>query len=348
MNNQTEENGLLLVRKGKRYRLTEQGANFIIRPEGGKGGEDVVSRWNVEAVAVQGAQKGDLLILYLKDSERKYTLAADSSGETIDDLFKGIERYNPPKKCAAPAQTAYNAPMGDQRGKMLKIGSGLDMAAFICAVLTVLDVFSPLNWIACILIGAVTVGYVIAYPQYFSLRSKSRRGRSGNDGRTARVGSGCIASAFAVLSRVLLDYCIFDWTVPVVIGLLGGLAMTAVMMIRSREAREHGMLLAAVFIVSAVAFAGAAGQINHLANIGAEPPLVCRVEDTDKSARSRHGGRRYSCEVELETGERLNLPVSEGEYALISPGDSVLVYRGKGALGVDYAYYAGRAVQEDE
>lgn len=348
MNHQTEEKELLLVCKGRRYRLTEQGANFIIRPDVGKGGEDVVSRWDVEAVAVQGAQKGDLLILYLKDSERKYTLAADSSADTMDDLFKGIERYNPPKRRAAPAQTAYEAPMNDQRGKMLKIGIGLDMAAFICAVLTGLDVFSPFSWIACILIGAVTVGYVMAYPQYFSLKSKSRRGQARHDGREAQVGSGCIASAFALLTRVLLDYCVFDWTVLIIIGLLGGLAMTAVMMIRSREVREQQGLLAAVFIVSAVAFAGAAGQINHLANIGAEPPQICRVVDTDKSARSRHGGRRYSCKVEMESGERFTLPVSQGEYMLIGPGDSVLVYRGKGALGVDYAYYAGRAVQEGE
>ena len=48
-----------------------------------------------------------------------------------------------------------------------------------------------------------------------------------------------------------------------------------------------------------------------------------------------------NCTVEINDGTEISLPISREIYRGLELGDQVLVYTGTGALGIEYAYFAG-------
>ena len=68
---------------------------------------------------------------------------------------------------------------------------------------------------------------------------------------------------------------------------------------------------------------------------------TCVVTDLDYHRGGRRHISTYYCTVEINYGTEIRLPITREIYRGLEFGDQVLVYTGTGALGIEYAYFAG-------
>ena len=61
------------------------------------------------------------------------------------------------------------------------------------------------------------------------------------------------------------------------------------------------------------------------------------VTDMDQTNYNR--ADNFYCTVVLASGDEVKLEIDIVEYSHLQPGDTVTVYAGQGALGIEYAYY---------
>ena len=95
-----------------------------------------------------------------------------------------------------------------------------------------------------------------------------------------------------------------------------------------------------VLIMSVLLSFGVAVHVNHLANFDPDDPQICTVVDTRREGGGRHADRYY-CSVILESGGQIEIPISGSAYHQLQSGDEVTIFTGRGALGIEYAYYVG-------
>lgn len=330
-----------LIRKEKEYRLTRNGDKLVLRSAEK---ERIYDAYTLRGVAVQGFCTGDLLILYSGEGKQKYELAEDCAPETVDKLFEGVKRFQARKQSSTGVVSRrpdWRREMQEPEKlkRMLRIGRVLNAAGFTCAFVSMF-VAVPALIVMCMAVLGVSTLLCLIYPQYFSIMDWRGYRRAGYTSDAAQMELGIVLPAVMLMFRTMRDFSFPDWLSLIVIGLTAGAAACVLLFLLLRDVRQNPRLLGGIFLTAALAAAGTAGQINHLANFSVEPPGIYMVENTD-THRSGRGARSYYCEIKTEQGKLISLWIPVSEYQNMERGDNVLVYIGEGALGIEYAYYVG-------
>jgi len=328
-----------LIRKEKEYRLTRDGEKLVFCSDER---EQIYDICTLRGVSVQGFCAGDWLTIYKEDGEQRYELAEDCAPEAMDALFEGVKRLKAKKvqsNRAVPRRPDWRAEMQEpeQLKRMLRIGRVIQAVALIGSLGSFFTAI-PAFILMCMAAITASLWCCLRYPQYFSIMDSREYIRAGYTSKAMCMNDGLALSAVVLMFRTMFDFYFTEWRALITIGVIAGAAGCALLFAALKDVRQNPKLLIGIFLTAALAAAGISGQINHLCNFAAEPPKIYVVEKME-SHRSRKSPRKYYCEVQTEQGERLRLRVSYDEYSSTEQGDSVLVYIGEGALGIEYAYF---------
>lgn len=297
---------------------------------------------DLRGVAIGGCCAGDIIVLYTKDKKLKYVLSDDYSDEEIKAMFTGIERFRPPQNGGSKSRKAdWRTEMQTEsmRKVMGPIGVVLNLCGCVCLVGTSLFGRHSVLWSTfCLLVTAISIGLYLLYPQYFSIMVSKEYKRVGYTAKVKYLEFAIMAPALALTLRSLRDYSFPNWIPLLIAGVVVGFAATIIMYIFSKEVRENTSLIVVVLLLSVIVSSGIVGQLNHLANFGADEPQTCTVIDTEREDGGRHADRYY-CTVALASGSEVEVPISGSVYNKLQSGDLVTVYIGQGAFGIEYAYF---------
>lgn len=300
-----------------------------------------VLKKELRGVAYGGCEAGDSLILHTKQEKLKYVLSDDYTAEDMHSVFSGIKRLQAPKQ--KTGKTDWRTPeQTEQMWKiMLPLGIVLDVLGYVCAVGLLLSNGPSLGWVvaSAVLLMAASAVY-IAFAQYFSILGKKEFRQTGSRARVCHIEHAFLAPCLGLAWRAMEDHCYLDWPLMLIASLILGIVLSVIMYRCSRECRESTTLTVMVILFSVLLAFGMIGHVNHYANRDPEPPQVCRIADKFAEKGSR------GCVVRLDSGEEIEITVSGAIYEQIELGDSLLVFCGKGALGIEYAYCVGQLPPE--
>lgn len=228
-------------------------------------------------------------------------------------------------------------PRGRKRAK--RLGSILDWSSLLLSLLMLFRGRVSLPWVLtglCFSLIALTA--YLLYPQYYTLTDPKKNRYPGAKVKTTRL-SYAIALPFCLPVLFLHSFRIGGWQLLLLYSLLGGVLLTLLLGCLSRELREHRGLLVTTLLVAVIGLYGILGAFNHIANTDPAPAKERAVVEVDVRIGRR---RRSYCEVVMGNGEHLHLPISLATARELQPGDRVWVVCDTGALGVEYAYFAGK------
>lgn len=297
---------------------------------------------DLRGVAIGGCCAGDVIVLYTKDKKLKYVLSDDYSDEEINVVFTGIERFQPPKNGGSKSRKAeWRTEMQTESvWKVMKpIGVILNFCGIVC--LFGICLFGRLNalWsIFCLVTMAVSIGLYCFFPQYFSIMGKKEYKRVGYTAKVNHLNVAIVAPALALTFRSMSDFGFLNWIPVLIASVVSGFVVTIIMYIFSKEVRENTSLKIVVLLLSVLCSIGIVEQLNHLANFDADEYQICTVIDTEIYDGRKHVDQYY-CTVALASGSEVEIPISRSVYKKIQSGDLVTIYIGKGALGIEYAYF---------
>ena len=109
----------------------------------------------------------------------------------------------------------------------------------------------------------------------------------------------------------------------------------------SKEIRENPDLMFGTILISILVSGGIVMQTNHHLDLEPENAKLYSIIDLDYHNTGRRNIDRYFCTVMKDDGTEIRVPVGRKTYYDLELGDRVLVYSGTGALGIEYAYFAG-------
>ena len=185
--------------------------------------------------------------------------------------------------------------------------------------------------------------YILA-PRYFTLlMQKADQNKSG----TAPVKSLRIAMfmpvANLILSGINSPAIILDGELMMLEVVCLALVLVALLYLCCREIRESRGLLLSVVIMTVLVSFGVVKSGNHQLNVDeppAEPYVVVDKDTRVRRKRKRRHLKRYQYELTLrsDTGDTIEVSVSEAEYQEYQVGDIIFVYVDTGAFGIEYAY----------
>lgn len=140
--------------------------------------------------------------------------------------------------------------------------------------------------------------------------------------------------------RLVRDYLILDWTmligVSLVAAVLVGIALLTVFKPKGIKLWQY----ACISLMICLCVLGICAQLNVVLDFSKPEVQRCQVVNQRK-AESRHRGPdtiNYYWIVVTETGEELEIPVTQAQYDTVLKGAIVPVKFSKGALGIPYAY----------
>lgn len=303
---------------------------------------ETIMKKDLRGVAIGGCGAGDVIILYAGDKKLTYVLSDDYAVEDINAIFTGIERFRPPKSNGAISRKAdWRTEMqnGSTQKIMESISIVLNIASCVCFVGTSLFGRFSVTWSSvCLLAIVISVGLYFLYPQYFSIMRKKEYKRVGYTAKVNHLEFAITAPTLALTLRCIGDFHFPNWGPLLIACAIAGITVSIIMYIFSREVRENISLLVAVLLLSIFLSFGIVGQLNHLANLGADELQACTVVDTEREEDGRSADRYY-CTVKLGSGAEEEIPISRSVYSTLQPGDVVTIYIGQGALGIEYAYF---------
>lgn len=304
---------------------------------------ETIMKSDLRGVSVGGNCAGDAIVLHMRDRKLKYVLSDDYSDEAINAMFKGAERIQATKNSASkPRKFDWRTEMQtESKRKVLKIiGTVLDVSAFVCIYcVSRYGRLSAIWSFASLMVMAVSIGLYFVYPGYFTIMLEKTYKRAGYTADVKHINTPIIFPALALALRTIRDFSFPSWTQIVIGSVVAGVLSSAVMYIFSREVRENTSLAIAVLCISVFLSFGIVGQINHLANSDADKTQICVLIDTEREDGSRDSDNQYYCTVEMESGDEMKIPISRSVYNKLHSGDTVRVYTGQGALGIEYAYF---------
>lgn len=303
---------------------------------------ETIMKTDLRGVAIGGCCAGDVVVLYTKDRKMKCVLSDDYSDEEIKAMFPGIDRFQPPKNGGSKSHKfdwRTEMQVDSMRKIMRIIGGVLNFSGCVCFVGASLFGRLSVMWsIICLSIMAISIGMYFAYPQYFSIMGSKEYKRAGYTAKVKHLEFAIMAPSLALTLRSLSDYHFPNWAPLMIAGAVIGIATSIIMYIFSREVRENISLVVVVLLLSMFVSCGIVGQLNHLANFGADEPQICTVIDTERDDGGRHADRFY-CSVSLESGVEIEIPISGSVYNELQAGDMVTIFTGQGAFGIEYAYF---------
>lgn len=229
------------------------------------------------------------------------------------------------------------------RPVMKGVGFCLNIAGFICFFGGLLIGHLKTYWtFICFAVLFISLILYLTYPQYFTLLEKSKyNNRVGHKTKISHIDFGIMVPGLTLLIRSLLDFSFQDWTLLVVFSVAAGVVFSLIMYFLSREIRENTDLILATVILSVFVSGGIVLQLNHIMNEESGDIETCVVTDLDYHRGGPRHISTYYCTVETNDGKEIRPPISREIYRGLELGDQVLVYTGTGALGIEYAYFAG-------
>lgn len=223
------------------------------------------------------------------------------------------------------------------------IGNSLNILGVAVFITTMIFGRISLFWfISCCLVTLISLTIYFIFPQYFTLMEEHTFKRKRINSKVIFLEIAVSFPMCALILRSLIDFHIISWMPLIVYAFVGGTLFSFLVYILSREARENKGMLLGLTLLSIVIFGAITTQINHFANIVPEPAQMCKIIELDSHRYSRRKFTLYNCDVELQSGEKIRLPISRKQHSELKPGDDVLSYRGRGFLGIEYAYYVGK------
>jgi hypothetical protein len=305
---------------------------------------ETVMKTELRGVAMGGCCAGDVVVLYTRSRKLKFALSDDYSSEEMKAMFTGIERFQPPKNSGSKSRKAdwrTELQVESQQKVMGIIGGVLDVGGCVCFVATVMFGRLSAAWsVICMAFMVISMGLYLAYPQYFSLMGAKEYNRVGYTAKVTHLDFAVVGPALGLAVRCFWDYYIPTLMPVLLAGVLMGAAVSIVLYIRAREVKENLSFTVVVLIMSVLLSFGVAVHVNHLANFDPDDPQICTVVDTRREGGGRHADRYY-CSVILESGGQIEIPISDSAYHQLQSGDEVTIFTGRGALGIEYAYYVG-------
>lgn len=217
------------------------------------------------------------------------------------------------------------------------LGTVLTVAGIAALGATIPDRSRIIGVACCAVLAAVSLAVYLRFPQYYTLMDKKEYTKSGFKARVKHLDLAVFGPCFG-LGIQLRHFCITGWVWLVALSLLVAAAVFGLLWVCSREVREHGHVQAVAVLIALFLGVGVVINGNHYLNRNPEPPQTYTVMETTKSGSSR-SGRSYACVVELEPGVQKKIPVTFNQYGTLQPGDTVRVFYGPGAFGVEYAYF---------
>lgn len=303
---------------------------------------ETILKTDLRGVAFGGCCAGDVIVLYTKDKKLKYVLSDDYSDEDIKAVFAGTERFQAPKNGGSKSRKSdWRTEMQSEsmRKIMGPIGVALNVLGCVSFVGTMLLGRLSVMWsIICLFVMAVSIGIYFVYPHYFSVMGRKEYKRVGYTAEVKHLDLAIMTPALALALRSSGDFYFPDWVPILIASAIMGIAASIIMYIFSREVRENTSLIVVIVLISVFLSCGIVGQLNHLANFSADEPQTCTVNNTKRDDGGRYADRFY-CSVSLESGVEMEIPISGSMYNKLQAGDVVTIFTGKGALGIEYAYF---------
>ena len=302
-----------------------------------------ILKQDLRGVAIGGCEAGSVLVLHTKDKKLKYVLSDDSSEESMSSMFGDIERFKAPKNSGSKTKRndwRKDLQVESHKKPMKIIGYILNVLGFLSGMGAALFGYSkPLYIYTCFIIPLITAIQYFCFQQYYTLMGSKAYSEVGYTAKVTNLTSGLTTPIIGLVIFNLTNYHYPDW-MPIIIGSVAiMIPIGCIFFFRSREVRENRSFLVEIVLVCTVFIHGYICQINHMANHQVEFQRSV-VTDLRKVEGGRHADRYYVAVI-LDDNTELELPIARSEYNAILPGDSVNVFYGKGALGIEYAYLAG-------
>ena len=223
------------------------------------------------------------------------------------------------------------------------VGTTLNTAGFACFFCGLCFGRLSLFWsVICFVIPSISLAFYLLYPHYFTLMGeKLFRKRVGNKTRISHIDMALIFPALTILIRSFMDFQFQNYSLLLCYSILGGLIIAGAIYFFSKEIRENPDLMFGTILISILVSGGIVMQTNHHLDLEPENAKLYSIIDLDYHNTGRRNIDRYFCTVMKDDGTEIRVPVGRKTYYDWELGDRVLVYSGTGALGIEYAYFAG-------
>lgn len=300
---------------------------------------------DVWSYAMSSTEAGSGLLLYVHNEVRSYRIYENYSAEEMSLLLEGISKFGE----VEPPVEPYYAPMEDwrlarQNPWMLRLLKPFtyswNVFAVVCAVAAYRgSITELLPVMLCVLVVFLSLLLYLLLPQYYSFLDKDSYKAHGYTAPVLHLHllpSMLIPCAALWWRAVEVGYRCFP-SPPFYYGILFLILTCIFLKYLSREARQHAF---PVFLIATVMFLygiGATAALNRW-QIEEPPPHSYEV-------MSVHEGPPKSgpyCLVKDGDGHRM-FHISDADYEILQPGDSLLVIHNTGRLGIYYEYVVGAA-----
>lgn len=296
----------------------------------------------LRGVAVGDNTAGSVVVLYHGKKKHKFLLSDDYDEAYLNAMFAGHERFLAPEDIGGKSKNEdWRAESWDplEAKKMDVIGTLLNVCGVAYFLLnTFLNDGSPLWFMCGVTITVIVLALYLMFPQYYSMMSDKMYRNAGFKNGVKRLH---IAFMFPILGVAFSSFYAFtirNWLAMWIWAVLICVLLTVLLHHFSREMREVGELVVVVALFFLLGGYGLAVNANHLLNFSPSEPQSYVVTEKEHR-RNRKGPDDYECIITLEDGSELELDVQAKIYREVEVGDEILVYVGKGALGVEYAYF---------
>ena len=283
----------------------------------------------LRGVAIGGELAGDMICLYPKSGKRlDFTLELDYEDAFVEDFFRSIPRFAPPKK-PGDKKLDWRAQKQDPvLFERLKYVPPLCMVVAASAACGYVRTSHWIGFTLCLICMAVQIGLAVCMPVYFTITlPKGAKKHKVWELELPLLVPMCI---LIFRSRVnLLEDSAF-W-VTLLIGAAAGFVLYQYL----PDMKEEKWGLLCTMMVSAFAGMLLIGQCNQVYDFKVKDNYVLQVEDLHTSSHRR--GRTYYCHVTLPDGRTVSLDISGDLYKSLEVGDWIRVERGEGAFGMEYA-----------
>lgn len=291
----------------------------------------------IEDVAYDETGCGEVVIS-TRDKRYRYISIGDYEDGHIDLFFEGVPRKELPKRKQRVKEDWRKEKQNPAVVKHLKYANAaINVVCFVC-LFSQIGIGSGWVSLLCALLFVGAVVLCVTLPQYFSFMDKRTRRHYGYTAYAVDlcfpvIGSGVALSMGFLRAFTVINTSGYLWLL--IIAAAATASFILVMHMLCRDFKEHFGAVFGILWISVFFFFGAAGYINHYANIGKEYE-PCPVIALEQSPSSKNV--TYYCFVELPNGRMGRLGVSYDVYRELSEGDTVYVCSGYGALGVEYAH----------
>lgn len=206
--------------------------------------------------------------------------------------------------------------------------------AVMCA--TIMEETRLIGVAGCAVAAILCFVLYLRFPQYYTLMSKKEYKKGGFTSSVKHLDVAMMAPCLG-LAMQLMRFCITGWVWFVILVLLLTAGGVALLWVGFREVREHEGVQIAAFVLALFLSIGLVVNGNHYLNFSGELHQSYTVLELTRS-RSSRGVSSNACVIELKPGREVKIPLTFQQYQALQPGDTVEVFYGRGAFGVEYAY----------